>query len=149
MHTGKPLGEILLEETQLDKEDLDKALEQQKFNITPLGQILLQMQVITPEDLNRALTRKFGSIYLNPNRYRMPNREALLALIPVDYARKFHCFPLDLTNNILTIAIDNPFYTDAVAQLTRLTKLSVRFVHSPKHCIDGLIEKYYLPAIIN
>ena len=74
-HIGKPLGEILVSDHVLPRDELEHALdEQREYRIKPLGEYLLHRHVVNPEQLKEALKRqrhmpqlKLGEILLSEN----------------------------------------------------------------------------------
>ena len=138
----KQLGQILLELRLVNQATLNKALQKQKDKHLPLGQVLLQMKALKNEDLERALTQQFGIVYLNPKTFRLADK-SLLTLIPVQYADKWCCFPLERKKDTLQVATTDPFNSDALEDLSKITKLTVKFVYSRYDWILELIHKYY------
>ena len=53
--TKRPLGELLLEGAYIIQQDLEFALEHQKYSNEQLGEILIRMGAVTREDLDTIL----------------------------------------------------------------------------------------------
>lgn len=72
-HIGSPLGEILVSDQSLSRDEVDLALdEQQEKRAKPLGEYLLHQHIVNPEQLTEALKRqrhmpqlKLGEILLS------------------------------------------------------------------------------------
>jgi chromosomal replication initiator protein DnaA len=138
----KPLGELLIEQRLITQNMLDQALALQKQRQIPLGKILLQLGYVTEEDLNTILSKQFGSIYINPRGFSLKDNQ-VLDLIPEETARKYKCFPIELIDQHLTIAMSDPWDTQAIQDLTESTKLTIQPIFSRKEWILQIIDKYY------
>lgn len=138
----KPLGELLINQRLITQNMLDQALALQKQRQVPLGRILLQLGYVTEEDLNTILAKQFGSIYINPRGFVLKDN-AVLSFIPENAARKYYCFPIELIDQNLTIAMADPWDTEAIDDLTKLTNLTIQPIFSRKEWILQIIDKYY------
>jgi hypothetical protein len=81
----KRLGELLLEQGLLSKEQLDLALQEQKSKRMPLGQVLLKTGLVEEKALAQVLSVHFNVPLIDFSRNRL-QKEAL-SLIPESYAR--------------------------------------------------------------
>jgi chromosomal replication initiator protein DnaA len=141
----KPLGELLIDQRLITQNMLDQALALQKQRQIPLGKILLQLGYVTEEDLNTILAKQFGSIYINPRGFMLKD-DKVLNLIPEDTARKYNCFPIELSEQHLTLAMADPWDTQAIQDLTESTTLIIQPIFSRKEWIHQIIDKYYPPV---
>ncbi|MDI6783864.1 MAG: DnaA/Hda family protein [bacterium] len=139
---AKQLGELLIEQRLITQSMLDQALVLQQQRRLPLGKILLQLGYVTEDDLNTILARQFGSIYINPRGFVLRDAN-LLNLIPETIARKLNCFPIEKTNEQFTVAMSDPWDTNAIQELTDLTKATIQPIFSQKEWIIQIIDKYY------
>ncbi|MFB3896870.1 MAG: DnaA ATPase domain-containing protein [bacterium] len=138
----KPLGELLINQRLITQNMLDQALVLQKQRQAPLGKILLQLGYVTEEDLNTILAKQFGSIYINPRGFVLKD-SAVLELIPEDTARKYNCFPIELAEDHLTVAMSDPWNTQAIEDLTSIINKTIQPIFSRKEWIASIIDKYY------
>ena len=73
------LGQVLLREEVISKEELDKAVSlQQRDRKLPLGEILVEMGVIDRATVNRLLVRKLGIPFVDPARFDIDQRALAL-----------------------------------------------------------------------
>ena len=100
------LGEILLKESLITQDQLDKALEFQRSNGGKLGSCLTKMGFITDDDITGVLSRQYGVPSINLKYYEIdPN---VIKLIPQDTALRYQVVPLSRVGSVLTIAMTDP-----------------------------------------
>ena len=117
--TGKQLGEILIERGIITKEQLAEVLKEQKLTGQKLGDILIEKGLVTQEELNGALAVQREVPTLDLSEYLIDS--SVVKLIPEDIARAHKLMPVFLENNILTVAMANPFDVFVVDELQRRT----------------------------
>lgn len=144
----KHLGDILVESEIISRKTLERALERQKFDKQRLGVILEEMGVITEEELAEALAKQFNfKTIKNFINHTFP--QDLLDLIPSDLAMKKLVFPLKQKENMLAVAITDPFDLETMESLTRITGYQIIPVISTKKEILDAIAKNYLKSAIH
>ncbi len=117
------LGEILLKESLITQDQLDKALEFQRSNGGKLGSCLTKMGYITDDDITGVLSRQYGVPSINLKYYEIdPN---VIKLIPQDTALRYQVVPLSRVGSVLTIAIEaiGRFYGGGNASHEELSNL--------------------------
>lgn len=139
---AKPIGEILIEQGSITKEQLEKALDQQKSNKTKrrLGEVLIDMGVIAESDIVIALSTQFNYPYLPLNNVS-PNSETL-NLIPENLIRKYLTVPIDKHANLLTVAMADPSDDEAVSEIEKLSQCKTQIFISTMSEIEALITRY-------
>lgn len=138
----KYLGEILLEEKLVTKEQLDESLKESIGNKEQLGQVLLRKGYITEDNLLNSLSISLGIEYRRLSNIQIV--QSVLSIIPEKIARKYLAVPLDIKNDVLVVAMADPanvVYKDDVQKLAG-KKISV--VLSSEADIKEFIEKYYV-----
>src|SRR2546426_9119288 len=81
------LGEILVKESLITQDQLQKALEFQRTNGGKLGSCLTKMGFITDDDITGVLSRQYGVPSINLKYYEIdPN---VIKLIPQDTASRY------------------------------------------------------------
>ncbi len=140
----KKLGEILINLGLITQEQLDKAIEQQKFTGEKLGEILVKLGYISEEILFAVLARQFGIPYISLAEYGEIPVE-ILQLIPEKFAKTYNLLPLefDQQTKTLTVAMSDPLDIVAIDNLRLLTKCDVKTVVARKNEILEMIEKLY------
>ena len=100
------LGEILIKESLITQDQLQKALEFQRSNGGKLGSCLTKMGFITDDDITGVLSRQYGVPSINLKYYEIdPN---VIKLIPQDTALRYQVIPLSRVGSVLTIAMTDP-----------------------------------------
>lgn len=139
----KKMGEILLENEVISKDDLNQALLRQKGSNKPIGKILEDMDVILEEDIAKALSTQFGFPYVK--RFARHNfSKSVLNQIDAEMALSQLIFPLKIDKKTLYLAMSNPL--DMALQNDLSFKLAMRIspcVSTPEE-IKAAIKKHYL-----
>ena len=138
----KPIGEILIEEGLITRDQLNEALEQQKkANKKRLGEILIHLGVINEDDLVVALSMQFNLAYL-PLKNVSVNRD-VCDLLPVELVRRHSLFPVEQANRTLTVAMSDPTDEKAISEIEKLTKCRVQVLVSTISEVENAIRSYY------
>ena len=81
---GSNLGELLVQEKLLDKEQLKEVQDFQKKNDVSTGTAVVSLGYISEEDMAQALSRQLGYPYINLDQFEVyPD---VINLIPVEIA---------------------------------------------------------------
>ncbi len=139
----KPIGELLIEQGVLTKEQLNTALETQRTEKQKkrIGEILIGLGIVTEADIAAALSTQFGFPYLAPQHLTF-NRD-ICALVPGDAARKQLLIPLDKINDILYVIMADPSDENSIQALEKTTKHKVRlFISTPSEIQNAIIKQY-------
>jgi len=135
------LGEILLKESLLTQDQLDKALEFQRTNGGKLGSCLTKMGFITDDDITGVLSRQYGVPSINLKYYEIdPN---VIKLIPQDTALRYQVVPLSRVGSVLTIAMTDPTNVFAMDDIKFMTGFNVEPVVASESAIGEAITRFY------
>lgn len=136
------LGDILVEAELISKKTLERALERQKADKKRLGVVLEEMGVITEDELTDALSKQFNFKTVK-NFVANTYSEELLGLFPSDFAMKRLVFPLKQKDNMLAVAITDPFDQETMEMLGRITGCQViPVLASRKEILDAIAVHY-------
>ena len=141
----KHLGDILVEAELISKKTLERALERQKSGKKRLGMVLEEMGVITEEELAEALAKQFNFKTIK-NLITHSFAQELLDLLPSDFAMKKLVFPLKQKDNMLAVAITDPFDVETMEMLSRITGFQIIPVITTRKEILDAISKNYLKS---
>lgn len=139
----KHLGDILVEAEIISKKTLERALIRQKEGKARLGTVLEEMGVITEEELAEALAKQFNFKTIKHFVNHSFSQE-VLDLLPSDLAMKKLVFPLKQKDNMLAIAITDPFDMETMEMVSRVTGFQVIPVITTRREILDAIAKHYL-----
>ena len=135
------LGEILLKESLITQDQLDKALEFQRSNGGKLGSCLTKMGFITDDDITGVLSRQYGVPSINLKYYEIdPN---VIKLIPQDTALRYQVVPLSRVGSVLTIAMTDPTNVFAMDDIKFMTGFNVEPVVASESAITEAISRFY------
>ncbi|AEG15543.1 general secretory pathway protein E [Desulfofundulus kuznetsovii DSM 6115] len=138
MARKKLLGERLIEEGLITREQLREALRVQSRTGELLGQVLIKLGMITPEDLNRVLAA--DRAILDDRRTVDPQ---LLKVVPEKLIRKYRLFPLKKEGNRLQVAMADPLNVVAIDDLRLVTGLDIEPVAANEKEINAFIERHF------
>ncbi len=118
------LGELLVHAGLITGEVLDRALlEQKKRGGKRIGEILVEMKILTEQDLASTLAGKFHLPFVNLEEY--PIKDSAAAEIDNKLIEKYCVLPIDTDSRTLTLAIHDPLATDMLDAVRSQTKKRV------------------------
>jgi type IV pilus assembly protein PilB len=135
------LGEILLKESLITQDQLDKALEFQRSNGGKLGSCLTKMGFITDDDITGVLSRQYGVPSINLKYYEID--PGVIKLIPQDTALRYQVVPLSRVGSVLTIAMTDPTNVFAMDDIKFMTGFNVEPVVASESAIADSISRFY------
>ncbi len=138
---GSNLGELLVQEKLLDKEQLKEVHDFQKKNDVSTGTAVVSLGYISEEDMAQALSRQLGYPYINLDQFEVyPD---VISLIPVEIAKKYLIMPIHRIRSFLTLAMVDPTDLDVIEDIRFRTGLSIQPVIASETGISNAIKKYY------
>ncbi len=135
------ITEILIKNSLITKEDLDRALEFQKRENKRLSDVLVELKLIKEKDLLGVLVESLEIPLLELTRFKIP--EEILKLIPSDLARYYRIIPISKIEDTVTVAMADPLDIFALDGIKSLTGFKINFVLSEPEAIQRAIEEYY------
>ncbi|TMK17416.1 MAG: hypothetical protein E6G68_08795 [Actinobacteria bacterium] len=81
---AKPLGEVLVDERLISREQLQQALLRQEETGKPLGKILIEMGLIEEKTLVEAVSKQIGIPFVDLETARLD--PSVAAIIPIDFS---------------------------------------------------------------
>ncbi len=139
---GKKLGEMLVSEGVVNRQQLDQALERQVELGGKLGENLAELGFIeSEEEIIEVLGRQLnvGAMKLS----QMELDPEVVGMVPVEMAQKFNAIPVDLDGNSLTVAVSDPGNIFVLDALKFVTGCEIVPVIAAESSIQKAIEKYY------
>lgn len=131
------IGEILLENGLVTKDQLEEALKTQKRQGGLLGVILVESGFLKEEDLAFALARQFNYPFLSLE-HVTANRN-LIREIDLELMTKYCFFPIEKMQGIMVVAMADPSDEMAIKEIEEKTSARVlAFVSGVKQIEDQL-----------
>lgn len=124
MRQAKSIGSILVDVELVTQDDIEKALELQKFSGKRLGEVLVNMGVVSDDDIRWALAEQLNLPYVNIRKDQIDPDVA--KLLPEKLARRYHVIPILKIGNELTVVVDDPLNTTIIRDIEKMTKAEVK-----------------------
>jgi type IV pilus assembly protein PilB len=142
MHVSR-LGELLVKNNIITKEQLTKALEQQKETggQQRLGSVLIQNGLISEPDLTSFLSKQYGLPSINLADYDVD--PSIIKILPVEIAQKYLIVPVNRSGSTLIIAMCDPSNIFAIDDIKFMTGYNVEVVVASETAIKTAIDKFY------
>jgi type IV pilus assembly protein PilB len=141
------LGELLVREKLVTREQLDKALQEQKQSGTRVGYNLVKLGFIQETELTKILARQFKMPAVDLTRFEVDPRIA--KLVPADLAMKHLVLPLKRDGRTLTVAIADPSNLGVLEDLKFITRYDIFPVIGGEFSIKTAVDKIYEAALDN
>src|SRR5262249_30855093 len=135
------LGEVLLSENLVTREQLAQALAEQKTSGHRLGYVLVKLGVLPEVEVTKVLARQHRMPAVDLSRFEVDAK--ILKLIPGDVARKHCVLPLKREGRTLTVAMADPTDHGLLQDLKFITRFDLFPVLAGEYTLRNLIEKYY------
>ena len=141
----KLLGELLIEDGALSRENLSEALAHQKKSGGLIGQILIRLGYITEENLVVALGRQLDLPYLPLSQYAV-NKDSV-SLLDVDYCRRHFLIICDHDDKRIYMSTADPLNTTPIGEVEERFKRKVHlFLSTPAEIIQTLDTTFVMTA---
>ncbi|MCQ2495757.1 MAG: Flp pilus assembly complex ATPase component TadA [Lachnospiraceae bacterium] len=139
------IGDVLLEEGIITKDQLGEALTKQMETKTKIGETLIELGFATEKQIASSLTRQLGLDFVELNRIAI--RDDILKLIQDhNILKKYVAMPFDYDeydSRYLKVAMADPMDIKAIDDLTLLTQMQISPCISTSADIFAAIDKYF------
>jgi len=135
------IGELLVREGLITRDQLDLALQDQRESGTRLGYSLVALGFVKETDLTRTLARQYRMPAVDLSNFEVDPRIA--RLIPSEMASKHLVLPLKRDGRTLTVAMADPTSTGVLDDLKFITRCDIFPVIAGEYTIRKAIERYY------
>jgi type IV pilus assembly protein PilB len=135
------LGELLVREGLITREQLSRALEEQRTTGVRLGYALVKLGAIPETTLTKMLARQYRMPAVDLSRFEVDPR--ILKLVPADLATRHLVVPLKREGRTLTVAIADPANASVVDDLKFVTRYDIFPVVAGEYTLRQLVEKHY------
>jgi len=137
------LGDILVKNNLITREQLLQALEEQKTSggQLRLGTILIKQNLINEHELTSFLSKQYGVPTINLADYDI--EPAIIKIIPVEVIQKYQLVPVNKAGATLIVAVSDPSNMFAIEDIKFMTNHNVEVVVASESDIKAAIDKYY------
>ena len=135
------LGELLLAEGLITREQLDRAIREHQEHGTRLGYNLIKQGAIKETELTRMLGRQYRMPAVDLSRFEMDPKIA--KLIPAELAMKHQVLPLRREGRTLTVALADPTRLAVLEDIKFITGYDIFPVVGGEYTLRTLLEKHF------
>jgi type IV pilus assembly protein PilB len=139
--THDRLGEFLLSEGLITREQLSQAVAEQKASGHRLGYAIVKLGILPEVEVTKVLARQHRMPAVDLGRFEVDSK--IIKLIPADVARKHCVLPLKREGRTLTVAMADPTDHGLLQDLKFITRFDLFPVLAGEYTLRNLIEKYY------
>src|SRR5919112_1654349 len=133
------LGEILLREGLVSREQLAQALSEQKTSKHRLGYVLVKLGLVPELEVTKLLARQYRIPAVDLSRFEVDPK--IIKLVPADMAAKAVVLPLKREGRTLTVAMADPTDLGLLEDLKFITRFDLFPVIAGEYTLRNLIEK--------
>jgi len=138
------LGEHLLRDGLISREQLTQALAEQKASKQRLGFVLVKLGLVQEIEITKILARQHRMPAVDLSRFDVDPK--ILKLVPPDMAAKGVVLPLKREGRTLTVAMADPSDLGLLEDLKFITRFDLFPVIAGEYTLRALIEKHYQSA---
>lgn len=135
------LGEILIRKGLVSQADVESALEEQRQTGKLLGEILLKRGRLSEKDLQLSLGEQLQIDTIDLKRTKI-SPEAVAA-VPAKLASYYRIMPVEIKEDVLTVAVADPFNHWPLDDIEVNLGLHPRMVLAGRQEIQEAIRRYY------
>ncbi len=135
------IGEMLVRDGVISREQLDRALADAQSAGTRLGYSLVKLGFVGEHDLAITLARQHRVPAVDLERARLDPK--LLKLVPADLALRHLVVPLRRVGRTLTVAMSDPGDMSAIDDLKFITRFEIEPVIAGEFTLRKVVEREY------
>ncbi len=138
---GDRLGDLLIREGLITKDQLDKALQEQRSSGQRLGYNLVKMGFVQETEITKMLARQYRMPAVDLARFEVDPK--IVKLIPADVALKHLVLPLKREGRTLTVAMADPTNLSVIDDLKFITRYDIFPVIAGEYTLRTALDKNY------
>jgi type IV pilus assembly protein PilB len=139
--TGDRLGQVLVHEGLLTREQLAQGLAEARAQKLRLGYALVKLGLIAEVEITKVLARQYRMPAVDLTNFQVDPK--IVRLIPAEMAVKNVVLPLKREGRTLTVAMADPTDIGLLEDLKFITRYDLFPVIAGESTLRGLIEKHY------
>ena len=138
------LGEILIREALVTRDQLARGLGEQQATGMRLGYCLVKLGFVQEVDLTKMLARQFRMPAVDLSKFEVDPR--VLKLVPAELATKHLVLPLKREGRTLTVALVDPANAGILDDLKFITRYDIFPVVAGEYTLRTLVDRHYETA---
>jgi type IV pilus assembly protein PilB len=139
--SGDRLGDLLIKEGLISKDQLDKALQEQRSSGSRLGYCLVKLGFVQETEITKMLARQYRMPAVDLSRFEVDPK--IVKMIPADIALKHLVLPLKREGRTLTVAMADPTNLGVLDDLKFITRYDIFAVIAGEYTLRNALEKHY------
>ena len=143
VNTAAPdrIGDLLVKEGLITREQLAKAVLEQKQTGARLGYCLVKLGLVPEVELTKALAKQHKMPAVDLSRFEIDPKIA--KTVPSDIARKYCLIPVKRDGRTLTVAMADPMQLGVLEDLKFITRYDIFPVLGGEFTVRSLIDKVF------
>jgi general secretion pathway protein E len=137
----KLIGQLLIAKNLLSPQELQNGLALQRERREKIGRILLDLGYLAEKDLMTVLSEQHKAPLISVS--ELPVAPLEVEKLSSKFLKQFNVLPLDLKENVLTVAMSDPSDTDTLESLRMFTGYSCRVLLGQEGDIAEVLERFY------
>jgi type IV pilus assembly protein PilB len=135
------LGDLLLKEGLVTREQLTKGLQDQQQSGGRLGYALVKLGFVAETEMTKMLARQFRMPAVDLSKFEVDPR--IIKLVPAEMANKHLVLPLKRDGRTLTVALADPANVGVLDDLKFITRYDIFPVIAGEFTLRNAVDKYY------
>lgn len=135
------LGDLLVRDGLITREQLQQALSEQKGTGNRLGYTLVKLGFVEETEITKMLARQYRMPAVDLSRFEVDER--IVKLVPADVAVRHTVLPLKREGRTLTVAMSDPTNGSVMDDLKFITRYDIFPVIAGEYTLRQAIERYY------
>jgi len=137
------LGQLLVQKGLITNQQLEEALDRQRKSNKFLGEILVDLGLVSREQVLEVLTEQKKADFIPLSKVR-GIRQDVVRLIPEAIARRYVLLAVARSEDILTVAMKDPYDIVAIDAVKRITGMNVKVARADEKEILERIDRFYI-----
>lgn len=135
------LGEMLVKDSIITREDLEAAMNRQEEENASLGRVIVELGLASEWEMAATIGKQLNVPFITLSHYEIDRQ--VIESIPEDIVRKYKIVPVDKTGDTLTVALSDPSNIYLQDELRILTGSKIIPVISFESDIIEALNHYY------
>jgi general secretion pathway protein E len=141
LKSKKLIGQVFLERGLVDEEELRTALNLQSESREKLGKLLVDLGYVSERDCLAVVSEHLGVPAISASEY--PPVPVLENVLTFRFMKQCKFVPVALENNVLTLAMTDPFDSATLDSVRQATGYEIKTVLGAESEIMDVLEKFY------